>query len=484
MKEILEKLEKDDFYEISKRLNSHFSLGRDKKRNKQLDECKDKPDQDTIALFDNHIRYFASSDIASACRKAMGREPYVSAEEMLDDIIGKMKFNVNRHLSLEDKLKRVVKEIVRKEFADAKPEDLKKSLKQTSIDYTDIAEVIYLIEQDDGDIVETMIENLGHSTTMQLISSIIQRTILVFTGQAALRILAAQFIRRNPGLQMLGPIMWVLTGAWLIFDLQNVAYRKTIPICLFIGMKLISQEVAERDRLKQLEDDKYNSLNNQATQKIIKENQALKDQYKQLTKEKEAFKKESERELRVSSKKHSLESERILKEKDELRVRYNKLVIQNSQLKKMGIKKHEFKVGQARGIRDIFPAAIGLEADRIIIQDSYIRGKENELEGLLRQFLNLSIIKPGTNATFITMIKHGEAENVILREMNPKMRALCAKYDLVFGTLRLRRNHEVHSRFFSFENDEMIVENNPDHSFYNLDKNKFAFKTFEEIRFK
>jgi hypothetical protein len=81
-------------------------------------------------------------------------------------------------------------------------------------------------------------------------------------------------------------------------------------------------------------------------------------------------------------------------------------------------------------------------------------------------------------------VKYGEAENVLLKEMNPKLKKICDKYDLVFGTLKLRKNNEVHSRFFLFENEEMIVENSPDHSFYNLDRNKFAFRTFEEIKFK
>lgn len=484
MKEILKKLDKEDFLEISNRLDNYVSFTNDKKRKKIIDSISKKPTEEAVNLVDSQIRYFASSDIASACRKVIGREPYVSSEEMLDDIIKKMRFNVNKHLPLEDKLKRIVKEIVRKELVDAKPEDLEKMLKKTDIDYTDIEEVIYLIEQDDGDIVKTMIESLGYNIATSLIFSIIQRTIMVVAGETAMRILAAQFIKRNPGLQMLGPVVWTLTGAWLIFDLQNTAYRKTIPINLYIGMKLIAQEVEEEDRLKRIEDDKYNSLENEVTKRFIKENEELKSKYKEIKEEKENIEKESERELRVKSTKYDIESKKLLKENEDLRKRYNDLVVKNGQVKKMGIKKHEFKVGQIRGIRDVFPSAIGIKADKLIMQDSYIRGKENELDNLLRQFLNLNIIKPKTNIVFISMVKYGEAENVLLKEMNPKLKKICDKYDLVFGTLKLRKNNEVHSRFFLFENEEMIVENSPDHSFYNLDRNKFAFRTFEEIKFK
>jgi len=484
MKKILKELDKEDLVEISSRLDSYVSFVSDKKRKVLIENIKKKPNDETINVIDQQIRYFASSDIASACRKALGKEPYVSSDVMLDDIIDKMKFNINKHLPLEDKLKRIVKEIVRKELVNAKPEDIAKMLKANDIDYSDISEVIHLIEQDEGDVVETMIESLGQSLATSLIFSIIQKAILLIAGQTALRIVTGQIAKRTPGLQILGPIIWALTGAWLVFDLQNIAYRKTIPICLFIGMKLISKEVENKAELRRKEDDKYNSLENKETKRLIKESKDLKEKYKKLTEENKNAEKVLEQEQKKQERLNNLETEKITKAHEELRVRYNNLVLKNSKEDKFGIKRYNFKVGQVRGIRDVFPNAIGIKADSLIMQDSYIRGKEYELDNLLRQFLNLDIIKPNTKITFISMYKYGEAPNVLYKEMNPRLKSLCEKYGLIFVTLKLRRNNEVHSRFFIFENTEMIVENSPDHSFYNLDRNNFAFRTFEEIKFK
>lgn len=484
MIEILRKLEKEDFLNISNRLKTNISFVNDKKRTQMISKMKKKPSNELISIVDKQIRYFASSDIASAFRKIKGAESHVSSDEMLDDIINKMEFNINKHLPLEDKFKRIVKEIVRKELVNTKPKDLEIMFKKSDIDYADIAEVIFLIEKDEGDIVETMMENLGQNITTSLILTIIQRTILIIAGETALRIVATEFVKKNPGIQMLGPAVWVLTGAWFAFDLQGTAYRKTIPISLYIGMKLIAKDIKEKEKEKRLSDDKYNSINSKTTKKIIKENNELKKIHKELIIQNNLIEEDKNRLIRKSKSQNNTETKKVTTEHNLLKIRYNELIIKNSKQQKYGIKKHNFKVGQVRGIRDIFPSAIGIEANTLIMQDSYIRGKESELDNLLRQFLNLKIIKNKTEVTFISLIKYGESEPALLKEMNPKLKIICEKNNLIFNTLKLRKNNEVHSRFFIFENKDMTVENNIDHSFYNLDRNKFAFKSFEEIIFK
>lgn len=486
MKSILTQLNKEDIVYISKRLDNITSFTNDKKRNKLIEKTET-PSDELIDLIDKQIRYFGSSDVASIYRKTLKKEAFVTSNEILDDITKKMKFNINKHQSIENKLKRLVKEIVRKELSDAKPEDLEKMLKKSDLNYSDIEEVIRLIDQDDGDIVETMIDHLGQNLATELIFEIMQRTILLVAGETAFKFIVAQFIRKNPGFQILGPAVWVLTGAWFAFDLQGPAYRKTIPICLYIGMKLISKEVEERNKQKRIDDDKYNSLENEETQKIIKENEDLKQKYKELSNEVTELEKEmikAEKSLDTNKNKQNIQNKKLEEEHELLRKQYNALVLRNSQTQKMGIKKIDFKVGQVRGIRDVFPTAIGMKANKLILQDSYIRGKESELEDLLRQFLNLNIIKRNTEITFISLVKYGEVPSTLYAEMNPKLQNICNKYNFKFMTLKLRRNNEVHSRIFLLENDEMHYENSPDHSFYNLDRNNFAFRTFEEIKFK
>lgn len=465
MKDIFKKLEHNDLVYISNQLNTPFSMFSDKKRNNFIQ--KDESRESSISLLEIQTRYFASSNIASFIRKITGKEAYVDTEIMIEDIIKKFGFNINKHLSQEDKLKRLVKELVRRELVDSKPKDLEKTLNTANINYNDISEIIHLIEKNDSDIIETMIEELGEELAINLIFSIVKKAIFLIAGETALSFFAYQMAKKAPGLQMLGPILWIATGAWFVFDLQNTAYRKTIPICLYTGMKLISQDVLREKEIKQIEEDKYNSFESEVAQKIAADNLLLKKEYNDLL-EKETL---------------------ILKEKNETNIEHFKnqneeLIKRNKQLESMGIRKYDFKVGEVRGIRDIFPRAIGMKADKLLIQDSYIRGKEHEMDNLLRQFLNLNIIKDNTEITFVSMVKFNEVPGIILKEMNPKLKDICSKHNLKFSTLKLKNNNEVHSRLFKFENKEMIVENNPDHSFYNLNKKKFAFKTFEEISFK
>ncbi|MGL6258992.1 hypothetical protein [Vibrio sp. WXL210] len=499
MKDVFDKLGNEDLVYISSQLDSNFSFFNDKKRNELI--AKNESREESIALLEEQTLYFASSNIASVFRKMIGKSAYIETEEMIDDIIKKFGFNINKHLSKEDKLKRLVKELVRKELVDTKPEELEKTLNAVNINYNDISEVIHLIEKNDSDIIETMIEELGEELVVNLVSSIVKKAIVLIAGQTAIRFFAYQLAKKFPGLQILGPILWIATGAWFVFDLQNTAYRKTIPICLYSGMKLISQEVLEEKERKQLEEDRYNSFESEVAQRMAADNLLLKERYNELLKQETLSlmkKNDKETAKRVAANKQLLKEKytgiiekktSLIKEESEAEIerlnnKYEELVIRNKQLESMSIRKYDFKVGEVRGIRDIFPRAVGMKANKLLIQDSYIRGKEYEMDNLLRQLLNLNTIAENAEIEFVSMVKFNEVPGVLFKEMNPRLESICSKHNLKFSTLQLKSNNEVHSRLFKFENSEMVVENNPDHSFYNLNKKKFAFKTFEEISFK
>ncbi|MDX7686134.1 hypothetical protein SJS35_21000, partial [Aeromonas caviae] len=59
---------------------------------------------------------------------------------------------------------------------------------------------------------------------------------LTITRREAAKALVKEVSKRNPMLNALGPVMWVLSGVWLAYDLQGPAFRKTVPICLYLGV--------------------------------------------------------------------------------------------------------------------------------------------------------------------------------------------------------------------------------------------------------
>jgi uncharacterized protein YaaW (UPF0174 family) len=70
----------------------------------------------------------------------------------------------------------------------------------------------------------------------------------VAIGKEAAKHLLAELVKRNPWLTTLGPFVGpLLSGgavAWLAYDIQSPAFRKTEPICMYLGL------VALRDGLK------------------------------------------------------------------------------------------------------------------------------------------------------------------------------------------------------------------------------------------
>ena len=79
-------------------------------------------------------------------------------------------------------------------------------------------------------------ELLGAKVALGLVETIAVSIIAQIVGKAAAAALVKEVVKRNPWLNSLGPIMWAISGTWLAFDLQGPAYRKTVPICLYLGM--------------------------------------------------------------------------------------------------------------------------------------------------------------------------------------------------------------------------------------------------------
>lgn len=81
-----------------------------------------------------------------------------------------------------------------------------------------------------------LLKVLGQKITLGIIETIIVSLITQIIGREAAKVLVKEIMKRNPWINALGPAVWVLSGAWLAFDLQGPAYRKTIPICLYLGI--------------------------------------------------------------------------------------------------------------------------------------------------------------------------------------------------------------------------------------------------------
>lgn len=241
MKEVLAKCEYADFEYISSVLDSYVSLTDDSGRKELLQRSQKNPSDklSLIALIDKQIRYYGSSDIAYAVRSAFksNSDGGVPSLEIIEDVCNKLKVSIKQGGSIESRLERLVSAIVEKELLSKSPTDLAEAFKSIGVGDADANQIKeHLAKNGKVAILPIIVEILGPKVALGVIETIIISLIAQIIGKEAAKVLVKELIKRNPWLNALGPVMWALSGAWLAFDLQGPAFRKTVPICLYLGV--------------------------------------------------------------------------------------------------------------------------------------------------------------------------------------------------------------------------------------------------------
>ena len=239
MKTILEQCQKEDFKYISTVLDSYVSATNDSKRKELLNSLdSDEFEKNAlIELIDKQIRYYGSSDLAYLFRGVFNDDAGISAEELINDSLEKLNVKIKKGGSVEAKLERIVKAVVEKELLAKSPDELSKAFEDVGMGNADKKEIMDHIKANGKiAILPVLIEVLGPKITLSIIETIIISLIAQIIGKEAAKVLIKELIKRNPWLNALGPIVWTLSAGWVAFDLQGPAYRKTIPIVLYLGI--------------------------------------------------------------------------------------------------------------------------------------------------------------------------------------------------------------------------------------------------------
>lgn len=252
MKDVLAKCQQEDFEYLSGVLDSYFSFTNDSgrkellKKNRNSSSAKD----ELVTLIDKQVRYYGSSDVAYAVRTVISSssDGGVSSLELIEDICNKLKVSVKHGGSVESRLERLVTAVVEKELLSKSPSELSEAFKKIGVGDAD-AKLIneHLLKNGKIAILPIIVEVLGPKAALGIIETIIISLIAQIIGRAAAKALVNEVVKRNPWLNALGPVMWALSGVWLAFDLQGPAFRKTVPICLYLGVVAL-RDGSENDR--------------------------------------------------------------------------------------------------------------------------------------------------------------------------------------------------------------------------------------------
>lgn len=239
MKSIIDKCENEDFEYISNVLDSYLSFTNDKRRKELLalsGNCAHSRSE-LVSLMDKQIKYYGSSDIAYLKRAIFSDDAGLSASELVEDVCNKLKVKIKKGGSIESRLERIVNATVEKELLNKTPKELSKAFTDIGIGDTDKDHILDNIKKNGKvAILPILVKVVGPEVTLGIIETIITSLIAQIIGREAAKQLVATLLKRNPWLNSLGPILWVLSGVWLTFDLQGPAFRKTVPVCLYLGI--------------------------------------------------------------------------------------------------------------------------------------------------------------------------------------------------------------------------------------------------------
>lgn len=239
MKTILDKCTEADFKYLSEVLDSYISLTDDKHRKEllSLSSTCNHSRTEMIALMDKQIKYYGSSDIAYLKRKLLQGYGGVGAKELVEDVCEKLKINIKLGGSIESRLEKMVNIVVEKELFSKTPDELSQAFRDLGISDIDndlISE--HISKNGKVAILPVIFQILGPKIALGIIETIIISIIAQIIGREAAKQLIKELMKRNPWINTLGPVLWAISGVWIALDLQGPAYRKTVPICLYLGM--------------------------------------------------------------------------------------------------------------------------------------------------------------------------------------------------------------------------------------------------------
>ncbi|MGU7783075.1 hypothetical protein [Burkholderia sp. PU8-34] len=243
MTSMLMKCEVEDFVFLIEQIEGIFNLSSDSDLKAALDSFRRSSSATAkgalAKLVEREVRYLGSSEVAYAYRKVFSsQEPAgVGIHEILDDVSKKLKIRQKALGTVEARLERLVKSVVERAFFDLKPEQQRDLFENAKIGKEQQDEFFEKIKSNKAHFLPLLFSLLGPEITASIVQGLAIAVIAQFIGREAAKELLKNILARFPWwAEWLGPIVWGLSLSWLAFDLQGAAYRKTIPILMYLGI--------------------------------------------------------------------------------------------------------------------------------------------------------------------------------------------------------------------------------------------------------
>ena len=251
MKVVLEKCDQIELEFLSEILSSIFSDKEKRKHLLDLIKNSESARLELILEIEKEIRYYGSANFAYWWR-ALTKEgaPGVPVREVVKDVCDKRKVPIKEGGDIETRLQRLANFEVEKVLQKISPEELVKIFKENKIgiDQQELILEFFKEKRRATTLILPMLYRiLGPKIVFQLIEGITLHLVARIVGREAGRVILREIAKRNPWLNALGPLMWALSAIDLVWTIQGPAYRKTVPVCLYLGVVVLRDDLANQE---------------------------------------------------------------------------------------------------------------------------------------------------------------------------------------------------------------------------------------------
>lgn len=193
---------------------------------------------DLIVKLRHEIRYAGSSDIAYFSRWMRGNTPGIPLKKVFAEAGRALKCRVDTMQTEREIVAEIATRFVEREFADLEPEKQQEMLENLGVD-TEKA-TAFLKRSAGVFTIPVMIQAFNIVVVNGLIKQIIFGAIARIIGKALADKLFLLLIGRLPWwVSWIGPAAWTASLSWTAVDITGPAMRKTIPVTLYLGLRVL-----------------------------------------------------------------------------------------------------------------------------------------------------------------------------------------------------------------------------------------------------
>lgn len=243
IQELLAKCDAEDLKVLLRQIDSYVNLSSDADLKSGLASFNQASSPEAHAFLlrtiEREIRYLGSSEIAYAKRKLFSNEdpPGVSIHEMIEDVSSKLKVKQRYFGSTESRLERLVRATAERTFFKLSAQQQRELFEKASVGKKQNKEFFEKLKGNKAHFVPLLLSVLGPTVTKGIVQGLVVSVAASYMGREAAKAFIGNLATRFPWWsEWLGPVVWGLSIGWLAVDLQSAAYRKTIPILLYLGI--------------------------------------------------------------------------------------------------------------------------------------------------------------------------------------------------------------------------------------------------------